>query len=408
MSDKRVVRFFNTYEPVTTFYRDLLPSLAAAGMTSEVVMSAAEYRAGRGRLEEAPGLADVTITRIPCGLSAASSRIGKLWVMLSYMIGAAVLSLFGGKRRLNFFLTQPPLFALWGYVLKRLRGQPYCCLVMDLYPDLAVRDGMLSAASPVTRWLTRLSRVALNHADAVLVIGRCMQEYLVDAGVPAERIHLVTNWSDERAIEPVGTSPMRAELGLGEHFVVLYSGNLGTSHAFDDVLEAAHRLRAVDDLVFVFIGHGARRKSVEQAVADRGLSNVRFLPFQPVSRLAVSLGLGDVHLITLRDGFEGLVVPSKAYGSLAAGRAILYQGNAVGEIARMVEEQGVGLVVPLGDPDAMERAILELYDNRDTTAALGARARRLAETRYSRSRSIERYRDLLAGLTDACAAQGHV
>lgn len=396
--DSPVVRFFNTYEPVTTFYRDLVPYLAETGLRCEVLLSAAEYRAGRGRLEEALAVPNVRVRRMPAGVARAGGRMSKLFVMAGYMVSSAVVSLFGRRRYLNFFLTQPPLFSMWGYVLKRLRGQRYCCLIMDLYPDLAVRDGMLATESLFTRLLTRMSRFALTNADAVLVIGRCMREHLVDAGLPAERVHLLTNWSDEGAIGPVADNPMRRELGLEDRFVVLYSGNLGMSHAFDDVLEVADRLRNIDDLRFVFIGHGARRDAVEREALKRGLPNVMFLPFQPVSKLGQSLSLGDAHLITLRTGFEGLVVPSKAYGCLAAGRAIVYQGDPGGEIARMIEEEGVGVVAPLGDPDALERAVVGLYNDRPLTAAIGARARRLAEDRYSRARSLSRYREVLGAL----------
>ncbi len=72
-----------------------------------------------------------------------------------------------------------------------------------------------------------------------------------------------------------------------------------------------------------------------------------------MERLAESMSLGDVQFISLRKGFEGLVVPSKTYGAMAAGRAVIYQGNAKGEIARMISDRGVGVVVPPQSPNEL-------------------------------------------------------
>jgi glycosyltransferase involved in cell wall biosynthesis len=222
----------------------------------------------------------------------------------------------------------------------------------------------------------------------VIVIGRCMKEYLVEQGVPQERLCIITNWANESEIFPVPchANPLRREFGLEGAFVVLYSGNMGASHDFDAVLEVARRLRIMPNLRFVFIGNGVRRKEIERAKDASGLDNVILLPFQPIERLAYSLSMGDVHFISLRDGFEGLVVPSKAYGSLAAGRPIIYQGSARGD---------VGVVVASHDPDALETAILRYYESPALVAEQGEKARQLALTRFSRQHALEQYGKLL-------------
>jgi len=391
------VRFFNTYEPVSPFYRDLLPFLARHGMTTEVAASSREYRSGRAPLEDSLRHPGVTVRRIPAGRGLVRGRAQKLWAMVSYLVGTVSYSLFGPGVRLNFFLTQPPLFALWGVVLRGVRRQSYCCLVMDLYPDVAVCDGLLRADGRLTRLLTRMSRFALRRADAVIVIGRCMRDRLAQEGIAAERLHLVPNWVNETEVVPVpdARNRLREELGLANKFVILYSGNLGVSHFLDDILEAARRLRDLPDLVFLFIGDGSRRREVSDWQERFGLENVRLLPFQPVERLAESLSLGDLHFISLRAGFAGLVVPSKAYGALAAGRAILYQGEPFGEIARMTAEEEIGSVIPLGNPDGLTETIRRYYADRTLATEEGRRALALNREKYGREHALARYLTLL-------------
>ena len=115
------------------------------------------------------------------------------------------------------------------------------------------------------------------------------------------------------------------------------------------------------------------------------------LPFQPLDRLSESLSAADIHYVCLREGFEGSAVPSKAYGALVVGKPLLYQGSALGEIARMVSEERIGTVVPPHDAHALTQAILRYYQDPDRKQAEGDRARRLNERVYNRELSVQRY-----------------
>jgi colanic acid biosynthesis glycosyl transferase WcaI len=181
--------------------------------------------------------------------------------------------------------------------------------------------------------------------------------------------------------------------------VVQYSGNQGVSHTFEEIIEVALRLRDVPGLRFVFVGDGSRHHELEEAKARLSLQNVLLVPFQPVSLLAQSLSLGDIHFVSLRPGFEGLVVPSKAYGVLAAGRPMIYLGRSQGEIARMVSETGMGQVISPGDVDGLERAVLEAHRNVEARERQGRTALEVFRARYGRAHSVGRYVDLLVGST---------
>jgi glycosyltransferase involved in cell wall biosynthesis len=194
---------------------------------------------------------------------------------------------------------------------------------------------------------------------------------------------------------PHEENPLRKELDLEEAFIILYSGNLGVSHFFDDLIEVMRRLKARDDIRFVFIGDGARRSQVHRAQTQYALDNILLLPYQPLEQLAVSLSLGDVHFVSLRNGFEGLVVPSKAYGAMAVGRPILYQGSAAGEIARMVTEHDIGAVIAEGAIERLEETILAYSHNPGLVAEQGERALALAKSSYSTMRALEKYKELL-------------
>ncbi|HEY7754050.1 MAG TPA: glycosyltransferase family 4 protein [Steroidobacteraceae bacterium] len=393
------LRFFNAYEPVTDFYRDLVPALRDAGLGVEVIVSRAAYRGGRSPLAGRLAAAGARLRRVPSLVGEPRSRAGKLLSQAGYWIGALALAATAGPDAFGVYLTQPPMFPLTGRLMHRLRGQRYACVVMDLYPQVLAAAGVLDARGRCHRWLLRRMQLTLQSAELVFAIGRCMRDRLLTLGVDAARIVLVHNWADERTIKPIerAANPLARRFGVDREFVVLYSGNMGRAHRFDTLLEAAWRLRDRRDIRFLLFGSGSRRAEIEAGVRERGLSAVVVADARPEVELAHSQSLGDLHFVCLRGAFTGLMVPSKAYAALAAGRPILYEGDASGEIARMISEQGIGRVVAEGDAAALASATAALADDRAGRAAMGARARELALGQYGRAAAVEAYVRALAG-----------
>jgi glycosyltransferase involved in cell wall biosynthesis len=323
--------------------------------------------------------------------------------MASYCVLAGVRLLVAPRADAVVFLTNPPLFACLGLLLKRLRGERFVYVVMDVYPDVAVRAGVLRVGSVATRLLRRVARAAMAGADSVVVLGDDMREAAVRGGADPGKVSVIRNWADPAAIVPVAHegNRLRKAWGLDGKFVVAYSGNFGVSHSFEELLAAAEALAEDDGIRFLLIGGGVRFRDVERAVAARNLGNVVMMPYRDESELSGSLSAGDVHYISLRPGFEGLVVPSKAYGAMAAGRPIIYQGNAAGEIAAMVAREGIGVVVPPGDGNALRAAILAMRRDAATRERMGAAARKALEEKYSADAGFALYRRVLgAGSED--------
>jgi glycosyltransferase involved in cell wall biosynthesis len=241
--------------------------------------------------------------------------------------------------------------------------------------------------------MASITRMTLKEADRVVVLGECMRQAVIAYGAAQEKTTVIHNWVNEKVIRPLSPNEneFRKAHGFDGQFVVMYSGNMGIAHRFGDILEVARQLHGRFDIRFVFIGDGVRRKEIADFRSRHDLGNILILPYQDRSRLTESIGAGDVHFVSLREGFEGLVVPSKTYGIMAAGRPILYQGNAHGEIARMIIEKGFGEVVPEGEVNLLEMAILRLYNDRALADLLGKRARAALEEEYSMQRAMDAY-----------------
>ncbi len=296
-------------------------------------------------------------------------------------------------------MTDPPLQIVLGPIVKRVKGSRAVHWAQDVYPELAGALGVLRAGAAVGA-LRALSTWALKGHDRVVVIGRCMRERILGRGIEEEKVALVPNWP-LAAIKPLGQekNPFRKEHGLEGRFVVMYSGNMGLAHTFDAVLEAAARLKeSLPDVLFLFVGGGPFYDNIEQLVGNRSWSNVLMLPYQPKDRLGESLAAGDVHLVTMAEAVVGLVVPSKIYGVLAAGRPVLFVGPEESEAARLVDAHGCGSVIGVGDGEGLAAAIRRWRADEGEREAAGERGRAAVEG--LREGAVAAMAGLLGGLVE--------
>jgi colanic acid biosynthesis glycosyl transferase WcaI len=214
-------------------------------------------------------------------------------------------------------------------------------------------------------------------------------------------VYVIHNWADDEAIQPVSQfdNPLRHKWQLEDKFVIAYSGNLGRAHEFNTLLAASQRLKDHPSLVFVCVGAGYGLDQLRRSVEQRGLDRTfRFFPYQDRSMLKYSLGVADVHWISLKPQLEGLIVPSKFYGVAAAGEPIIAISAEDGEIAQLINQHRCGLVIKPGDAEALAQAIVDLAVDRKRVADMGRRARDMLDLHFSRRHALESWRSLLEGL----------
>jgi glycosyltransferase involved in cell wall biosynthesis len=125
-----------------------------------------------------------------------------------------------------------------------------------------------------------------------------------------------------------------------------------------------------------------------------GSRNVRFLPFRPASEIPHVMVAGDLHVITVKRGLEGVVVPSKLYSTLAAGRPVLVVAPPECDAARIVRESGCGITADPDDPVAVAAAIRELRGDPNRIAEMGLRARETAG-KYARVNELQKFAAIL-------------
>jgi colanic acid biosynthesis glycosyl transferase WcaI len=316
----------------------------------------------------------------------------------TYLLGTISHALRVGRPDIVVTLTDPPMIGDIGLLVAKRFRVPLVVVSEDVFPEIAVELKRLE--NPVLVGLLRLMVAAyLRRADRIVAIGDTMRARLEAKGAQPDRIRVIENWVDTSRITPQPrVNDWSRQNGLGEGFVVMHSGNVGHAQDVSTLIRAASFLRDLPDLRVVVIGFGARHASVVDLATRLELANVTFMPYQPREVLAKSLSAAHLHFLGLADGLSGFVVPSRAYGVLAAGRPLLVSADERCETVRIVRSAGCGLVVAPGRPDLVAGAIRDAYEGRLDLERMGARGREYVEAEADRSVAIARYRDVLSEL----------
>jgi colanic acid biosynthesis glycosyl transferase WcaI len=290
-------------------------------------------------------------------------------------------------------MTDPPFEGIVGAFVAMLKGKPYVYNIRDMYPDMAL-GGSIVKLGLIARIWEKLHRWALRRAKRVIVLGEDMRVRIVGKGVDEQRVAIVrdgveigTADSAGPPLDPAVVAAIRGDF----KFVLLHAGNLGFYGAWGTLIAAASKL-AADGVGLVFVGDGAQRAQIEAAAAR--CTNVRYIPFYPTTKIASVLAAADAHIITIKRGLEGVVVPSKMYGILAAGRPIVAVAPKEADAAWLSEQRGFGICTDPDKPDDLVAAVRALCADPQRLAAMRTAARAAASD-YARVNESRKFIQVL-------------
>jgi putative colanic acid biosynthesis glycosyltransferase WcaI len=285
-------------------------------------------------------------------------------------------------------MTDPPFAGIVGAMVALLKGKPYVYNIRDMYPDMAV-GGSIVEPGWLSRVWERMHRWALRRATRVIVLGEDMRARIVAKGVNGSRVAVVRDGADLRQanVAPQLDADVIRAIRGDFKFVVLHAGNLGFYGAWDTLLEAA-RLLANDGIGFVFVGDGAERARLQ--AASSGSCNVRFLDFFPASHIPSVLAAPDLHVITIKEGLDGVVVPSKMYGILAAGKPIVAVAPASTDAVALGGKHGFSRGASPQDAAGLAALLRQLCRAPDEVEAMG-RAARAAAADFDRAIELRKF-----------------
>jgi len=394
-----VTQFFPPdYAATGQLIQDLVQHFSRQGVNVQVFTGQPGYTSDRPLAPKRELLDGVTVRR---------TRISRFWPqrMRGRAMGGVLFCLRsllkllrpGFRGQLLIVTTEPPYLAIVAYLMNWLVGLPYLCIVYDIYPDVAVALEVASEQHGLVRLWRWLNQRVWRRASAIVVLSDTMKERIV-ASYPegADKIAVIHSWADPEQIypRPKAKNWFALRYGLDQVFTVLYSGNMGRCHDIDTILAAALELRE-EPVQFVFIGSGPKRKELMERVKEANLSCCLFLPYQDQEVLPFSLTACDLSLVSLLQGVEGLVAPSKLYGSLAAGCPVAAICEPHSYLRSLLAQGGFGQAFDNGDGAGLAAFIRLLMANPELGSQMGDRGRRFLLDNFTPAHCAQQYLEVV-------------
>ena len=308
------------------------------------------------------------------------------------------------KYDVAFIDSTPPIQGLKLPIVRLFRKCPVVYNAQDLFPDTLSGTGLVKKGGLLWKIGSWVARVTFNNTDKIIAISEDIKRTLVEEkGIPADKVVVVYNWVDSDAVVPIAKeeNPLFDEFGLSrDKFHVVYAGNLGNAQNINIVVDAAARLRDDEDVEFVVFGSGGLENDIRARIEAEGLKNLRLLPLQPVERVKYVYSLGDVCLVSCKEGLGGSAMPSKTWSILSCGRPVLANFDE-GELQMILTKNELGVFTKAGDLEGFVEAIRQLASEPKKCAEMGARGRQFILDNLTKDAGTRKYAEVLRSVCES-------
>jgi len=380
---------------------DIAFGLAELGWDVHLVVGKQGYQGYKDN-KETEVIRGVCIHRIwnisfPC-----SSLLRRLLNYIIFYLSCSYNLIFLVKRNdIVVVTTDPPLISVVVDLIVRVKRAILINWLLDIYPEVAQRLGFRLIQGWRLKLFRSICNISWKKAVYNMVLGERMAQFVYSVGIENEKVRVFPNWEDGDLIKPTPVKEknnFREQWGLQNKFVIGYFGNMGRAHEFETILDTAAHLRSckeTENIIFLFVGDGYYRRHIEKMIQLRELENVILKSYQAEEKLSESFAAANIHIISTRPNLEGLLVPLKLYGAMAAGRPIIFVGDHEGEIAKIARKYHCGSTVNVGKVQDLKETILSYYSCPEMCEQLGRNARVAFETYFNKSIAIKRWHGLL-------------
>jgi len=327
--------------------------------------------------------------------SLFSRILEQILVPISLLVGGLLVGMRFSKRETVVHCTIPPLFiGFSACLIGKLLRAPVIVRVQDVHPDALVKLGLLKNRILV-RLLELIEKFIYLCVDYITVIGETYREHIISRGVSPRKVILIPNWADISKISQVTDLKFQKEMKLEGRFIITYAGTISWPQDLETVIKAADILRRYENIVFLIVGEGIKKKLLVELSKKLNLNNVIFLPLQPREKYFVILKSSNVCLVSLKKTFLSPSVPSKILDIMACAKPIIANIPLYGDAPKILEEAKCGLVVEPENPYLLAQAILLLYNNPVLAEEMGKNGLHFLKKNFSLSTCITKYEEII-------------
>ena len=281
----------------------------------------------------------------------------------------------------------PAIFA------KKKFNTPIYFWAQDLWPESLIAAGgvknklVLELFNSLTKWI-------YNHSKKVLIQSNGFREYILNQGIPNDKIIFYPNPTEDFYI-PLKEVEEHQEFFQKNFFNIIFAGNIGEAQSFITIIEAINNIKEQPIKVNV-LGNGRYKQTAIDLIKDKGLeAHFNFLGSFPPTEMPKFFSHADALLVSLKkDKIFSLTIPAKIQSYLACGKPII--ASIDGEGAKIVNDAKCGLTSPAEDSIALSKKIKELIAlDKPSLNEMGNNGRIYYENEFDRNYLLEKLEKIL-------------
>jgi glycosyltransferase involved in cell wall biosynthesis len=272
------------------------------------------------------------------------------------------------------------------WALKRASKCRTYLILRDIFPEWALDLGLMRRG-PAYWFFKRVANFQYAMADSIGVQTPSNLAYLSDwAKLPGRHLEVLQNW--QTPAPDVGSSIVVSNTALAGRKIFVYIGNMGVAQGMDIFVDLAASLNHRHDLGFLFVGRGSEVARLSASVAARSLTNTLFFGEVDSREMPGLLAQCHVGLLALDPRHKTHNIPGKFLTYLLAGLPVLARVNAGTDLAKIIDDEGVGRVYVGESVEVLRSFAVELADARDVRVAMASRCRCLGARMFSPATAV--------------------
>ncbi len=326
----------------------------------------------------------INVWRVKTYITPNEGIIKRTLDFISFMLSSLFFGLF--TKKIDIVIgTSPQFFTIIsGFILAKIKKVPFVFELRDFWPESIRAVGAINN-NIIIRLFEKIEFFLYRHSDHIICVTNSFKQILVSKGINEDKITVALNGIDNNLISKVPKPDLLENQKLNNLFTVGYIGTHGMAHSLETIVDVAEILSEHKDIVFLFIGGGSAKKSLDVYIDNKNLSNVISIGRQPKEYIDFYLKKCDISIAHLKNvhTFES-VIPSKIFESMENQVPILL-AIPEGEATKLIKESGCGIsAIPENAKDISEKILylkqntLMLEDMRD--------ASKIASLKFSRAK----------------------
>ena len=396
---KNILVINQYYEPDVASSGQLLAELCEgiveSGNKVTVVVAQPSYESNSEDAYPFELLNGVNVHRIPMkGTKGRANIVFRVLGYVRFLIFSIIKSLQLSKTEdfnVVMTLSNPPIIGIVGVYLSKKMKIPYVSVLYDIHPDIVEAMKWISLPKFLFKMWNDMTSWIISNSDRTVVLGNGMKQNLINTkNADPNKVDIIPIWARPE-FHPRDTNKTKVKDQFGiknDHLLILFAGNIGIMQPVAPVIKAAVNLKNMP-VTFLFLGGGVGMKSLADTIAQKKLTNVMILPYQPMDDFINLLSTSDACLVTLADGMEKLSVPSRAMTFMSAGKPIIAMMNDESDIAILIRDGSCGLVSD--NFEGLVENIEFIVENPTQLLRMGKNARKKYEKDYSKSKVISEF-----------------